>query len=387
MLTPASIPVLMYHGVAPDAPDRPPHMDHWMTPARLAEQLAWFKRNRVETLFLSQLLEIRIGQQSMPRRAVVLTFDDGYLDFWLWVYPLLQAYETKATVFVSLDFVEGETPPRRLPEDYPWGFLSWPELVEMEASGLVDVQSHAVTHTWYPTGPKLIDVHRPDLPWKTLRSLWWNRYPARKPHWYRCGSHADLPWGLPILENEKALLARRYFLNPEIENRMVETVTAKGACYFEKPDWFDRYRTAYERAIAGFGERAGHREGEDERIARITDELRLSREQIGVRLGKEVRFLCCPGGSLSAEVMEISKKVGYDAVSIPPRFQHELRLNRPGGDSRGFYRTSPRSVFQRIQSDRANAFSVGTYVGSQLNIPGARATWLLLRVASKSGLI
>ena len=85
--------------------------------------------------------------------------------------------------------------------------------------------------------------------------------------------------------------------------------------------------------------------------------------------------------------MEISKELGYDAVSIPPRFQQEFRLNRPGGDSRRFYRSSPQTAFQRIQSDRAHAFSLGAYVGSQLNLPGARATWLLLRVASKMRLI
>ena len=194
---PRSIPVVMFHGVAPDRPDRPPQMDHWLEPAVFERYCQVLRRQRFETLFLHELRDIQRRRRPMPDRAVVLTFDDGYLDFWLYAFPLLRKYEINATAFVTTDFIDDE-PARRLPEAFPYGFLSWDELREMEASGLVDVQSHAVTHTWYPTGPRLLDMHRPGLPWKAFRHLWWNRYPERKPKWCSEARHADLPWGVPV---------------------------------------------------------------------------------------------------------------------------------------------------------------------------------------------
>jgi len=43
-----------------------------------------------------------------------------------------------------------------------WGYLNASEIQAMEASGLVDVQSHAKTHTWYETGQRwLVDMENP----------------------------------------------------------------------------------------------------------------------------------------------------------------------------------------------------------------------------------
>ena len=67
---------------------------------------------------------------------------------------------------------------------------------------------------------------------EVLRFLWWNRYPSRKPAWYREGSHRDLPWGLPVLEHAKSLLARVYHLPPTIEEELISRVEAEGGASF-----------------------------------------------------------------------------------------------------------------------------------------------------------
>jgi hypothetical protein len=228
-------------------------------------------------------------------------------------------------------------------------------------------------------------VHRPGLPWSLLRSVWWNRYPDRKPLWYAEGSHDDVPFGLPVLENEKALLARRYFLNPAVEKRMIDFAAREGDGFFARAGWFDRYREAYRDACTELGDRAGAWESEAERLSRITDELRRSREEIGKRLEKDVRFLCCPGGSLNSEVFTIAREVGYDAVSIPSWF--ERGWNRPGGDAARFYRTGTGSLFRRVRSDRADALSTAVHVGAILGRPGDRFAWVALRAARRLRLI
>ena len=81
----------------------------------------------------------------------MLTFDDGYLDNWVFVWPLLRKYGMRATVFVTADFIEPDGPPRPTLEDV-WGgkirmeelqaagFLRPSELRIMSESGVIDVQ-------------------------------------------------------------------------------------------------------------------------------------------------------------------------------------------------------------------------------------------------------
>jgi len=380
-----SIPVLMFHGVAPDRPDRPPQMDHWLEPGTLDRYLRQLRRSRTETLFLGELREIREGKRRPPRRAAVLTFDDGYLDFWLYIFPLLQEHRVKATVFVTTDFIDPAGEPRSLPEAFPFGFLSWPEMCALEGSGLVEVQSHARTHTWYPIGPKLLDVHRPDLPWKLLRGLWWNRFPERKPGWYREGRHDDLPWGLPVLENEKALLARRYHLRPEIEEAMVAQVAARGGAeFFGDPSWRSACESAWREACAPY-EESGTWESEEERRARVAGEIRESREILSAGLGREVRYLCCPGGSLNAEVVALARENGYDGISIPRWFQDGR--NAPGGDPFHFYRVPTTSVFRRLRSPATDALAFTCRVNHELGIFPYTAGWRALRALRRLGAI
>lgn len=88
--------VLMYHRVAEV------RSDPWglcVSPARFAEHLEVLQR-RGPCLRLEELVEaLRNGQ--LPRRALVLTFDDGYADNYHHAKPLLERYGVPATFFLT----------------------------------------------------------------------------------------------------------------------------------------------------------------------------------------------------------------------------------------------------------------------------------------------
>lgn len=383
----AGVPVVMFHGVAPDRRDRPPQVEHWLDPERFEAYLANLRREGWRTLFLDELRRYKAGEIDLPRRSVALTFDDGYLDFWLYAFPLLEKYDARATAFVPLDFVEEGERPRRAGDGVPWGHLNWAELLRLEASGRVDVQGHAKTHTWYAVGPRLVDVHRPGLPWELLRFVWWNRFPERKPVWLREARHDDVPFGVPILEHEKSLLAKRYLPAESIERGLVQRVAeAGGAAFFGEADWRERYRGWYEAEIEAAGESAGRYETEDERRARLQEELLTSRVELGRRLGKEVRYLCCPGGSLSAEVLSSAPGCGYSAVTIPASWG-DSDGNRPGGDPSRLHRVPSGSIFRRFRSPRADALSFRLRVGSEVGLVRDRAAWTGLRMLRRLRLL
>jgi peptidoglycan/xylan/chitin deacetylase (PgdA/CDA1 family) len=106
-----------------------------ISPARFEAQLDWLARNGWRVVRLDDVAAFLEGRQALPERSVVITIDDGYESVHRHAWPLLRKYGFPATLFVYTDFVGagGDA-------------LSWAQLREMTASGLIDVQSHSKTH-------------------------------------------------------------------------------------------------------------------------------------------------------------------------------------------------------------------------------------------------
>jgi len=120
----------------------------------LADFFAWLRQHGHQPVSLQQIVDARAGRAPLPPRAVLLTFDDGYSSTYTRVFPLLQQFNYPATVALVTHWMEqppgsqvtyGES---SLPRE---NFLSWKQVREMQASGLIEFISH--TH----------DMHRGHL--------------------------------------------------------------------------------------------------------------------------------------------------------------------------------------------------------------------------------
>jgi hypothetical protein len=102
------------------------------------------------------------------------------------------------------------------------GFLSWAEMRRMVESGAVEIQSHATTHTWYFSGPRIIDFHRPDGVEGYRSPMWlaWNMFPGEKCRSMHERFGERIPYGTPIYEHGKALAVRRYFEDPALTRKL-----------------------------------------------------------------------------------------------------------------------------------------------------------------------
>jgi peptidoglycan/xylan/chitin deacetylase (PgdA/CDA1 family) len=88
--------ILLYHRVA-NVPSDPQLL--CVSPKHFGQHLEHL-RKKYEVLGLVELVE-RLREGKLPRRAAVVTFDDGYLDNLQNAKPLLKRYEAPATVFVT----------------------------------------------------------------------------------------------------------------------------------------------------------------------------------------------------------------------------------------------------------------------------------------------
>ena len=81
-------------------------------------------------------------------RYVCVTFDDGYRDNLLAAAPVLAELDIPATIFVPSRIIDGDAAFHWYEDPPP--ALSWDEVGELVAGGLVDVQSHTLTHPLLP---------------------------------------------------------------------------------------------------------------------------------------------------------------------------------------------------------------------------------------------
>ncbi len=148
-----SIPVVMYHHVSPAGKGLT------VSPRLFEEQIESLKRDGWKTLAGDEYLQL-IQQAEIPRKCVLLTFDDGFADNYVYAYPILKRYGMKAVLFVATSFIENSEVKRKnfhpLPHKEAWrlAFIerrsevmcTWMELREMQEDGVFDIQAHSHGH-------------------------------------------------------------------------------------------------------------------------------------------------------------------------------------------------------------------------------------------------
>ncbi len=123
-----TVPVLSYHRFGPASSAMV------VTPAQFEAQLQALSEPGMHVLRLADLAGFLAGREPLPARSVVITVDDGHESFYLHAFPLLQKHRLPATLFVHTGAVGS-------PE-----YMSWAQIQEVAASGLVSVQAHSQTH-------------------------------------------------------------------------------------------------------------------------------------------------------------------------------------------------------------------------------------------------
>lgn len=96
------IPVLMYHRIWPAQRD-----GLTITPEDLREQWTFLRDAGYTCLTLERFLKIARGAERMPKKAFLLTFDDGYRNNLTYVYPILQEFGWEATIFIIAGTLDG----------------------------------------------------------------------------------------------------------------------------------------------------------------------------------------------------------------------------------------------------------------------------------------
>jgi peptidoglycan/xylan/chitin deacetylase (PgdA/CDA1 family) len=123
------VPVLVYHNIGREARGR-----LVLGVDAFTEQMKYLKANGYRVVSVGEFVEWLHFRRQLPKKTVVLTFDDGYRSFKEYAYPVLKDLRFTATLFVYTDYVGAGR-----------NALAWDDLKALAAEGF-DVQAHSKSH-------------------------------------------------------------------------------------------------------------------------------------------------------------------------------------------------------------------------------------------------
>ena len=130
----AQVVIFGYHRFVPNVR----HPDTEITPAAFEEQMKALKDKGVSVIGMQDFLAWKRGEKSIPAKAAIITFDDGWRSQYDVAWPILKKYGYPLTMFIYTEGVRGG--------HYGGGeAISWEQLAEMRDAG-VDIQAHSETH-------------------------------------------------------------------------------------------------------------------------------------------------------------------------------------------------------------------------------------------------
>ncbi|NMA54904.1 MAG: polysaccharide deacetylase family protein [Firmicutes bacterium] len=133
------VPVLLYHHLAPAGSGFDTNYAT-ITPEEFAWQMQYLADNGYRVLDAAELTAFLRGELSAPKRSVAITFDDGYASNLKYAFPILKQHKFHAILHI----ISGTVPdqPQQPYDPTRLQSLSWPELQQLAASGLITIASH-----------------------------------------------------------------------------------------------------------------------------------------------------------------------------------------------------------------------------------------------------
>lgn len=130
------VPVIMFHDVIPQRGPGSAYFDD--TLANFTAQIQFIHDNGLVPITIKQLYDHLSQGTTIPPNSICLTFDDNYLGFYKYAYPVLKQFNYPSAMFVHTNYVGDET------GGHPK--MNWTQLQELIKGGLVTIGGHTESH-------------------------------------------------------------------------------------------------------------------------------------------------------------------------------------------------------------------------------------------------
>ena len=308
-----AIPSFMYHSIS-----RQPGRMH-VSPELLDEQCRALSNAGWRGVSLAEAEDHFLRGRSLPPKSCLITFDDGYLNNYVYAEPILRARGHCGVIFPILNFLEENEKPRPNSEDLyreperaaelgdlhtpravlragfrvkDIQFCSWSEISRMHAGGVMAAAPHSLDHGRVVSG----------LGFSRLRD-------SEKGQTFFGAPPHDVPWGMPLFPTGYSLSTRGYTLNPDLFDLVRREVPQE--------------KEAAVAFLADAGKRRdlleaikklpwlGRQETEGEFRARLFAEFTACRRMFAERVGEVPHSFCWPWGGFCRQSVEEAERAGF----------------------------------------------------------------------------
>jgi peptidoglycan/xylan/chitin deacetylase (PgdA/CDA1 family) len=127
------VPILLYHYIRYPIPGDRQGFGLSVPPPMFHQQMEYLAANGFHVISLHDAVQAVLGRQRLPARPVVLTFDDGYADFFTAAVPELRSWGFTATSFVITGRIGWAS------------YMTWSQIHGADAMGFT-IGAHTVHH-------------------------------------------------------------------------------------------------------------------------------------------------------------------------------------------------------------------------------------------------
>lgn len=351
--TARSLPVIMYHYINNSAGSIT------LSPARFEEHCRAMAEEGWRGVSLAEAEGFLIYGEALPEKSVLISFDDGFLDNYLYALPVLHAYGHKAVMFAVSGRLERGQSPRVPLDDVLAGKASVPpqvthpvrenayghtvrtdvfcnhaEIRAMDEQGVISVASHSHGHLGVFAGPEFSSFAMPGNQGRTFFQ-----------------TEAGFFWGLPCFKVRPGLKFRAFLPNPDLLEairRFVPQADEEAVEFFAN----ERNVGALKALTAKFSNSMGRFESREEARERMWREIAGGKQELEAILGHNLKSFCWPWGAYSQEAQLIAAEAGFsllfttrEGVNAPaqPLAVHRFK----GKDNAGSWLLSRLRVYSR----------------------------------------
>lgn len=103
-----TVPILTYHNIVDKIEDNPATTVNIST-KKFESQIKWLSKHGYKSLTMDELYNWKTKNKKIPRKSVLITFDDGWKSYYEKAIPILEKYNMKSSVFVIFKYSENST--------------------------------------------------------------------------------------------------------------------------------------------------------------------------------------------------------------------------------------------------------------------------------------
>lgn len=132
------VPIIMYHNILKSNSRSSKFI---VTENQFEEDLKYLKEKGYNTVVMEDLVAYVYDNKPLPEKPIVLSFDDGYYNNYVYAYPLLKEYGFRGVLSVIGYYTDLYTENGEKNENY--SHVTWDDIKEMSTSGVIELQNHS----------------------------------------------------------------------------------------------------------------------------------------------------------------------------------------------------------------------------------------------------